>query len=546
MSALATSGLATSGRATSELETRLGRRASREARRSPRRSRSRRMPAAGAQRAALIVVALALGACGSSRPHRPPPRPAPVLGAPRTLVVMLDAVPFESAAGLPLAADGERLFAELSEPVPLISSFPSATTVALTGMFEPIGIERPPGYEARYFDRARREVIGGGLLSYRQIPFSWREFFDWKVHSLLRKAWGYVRPKKFSRWEVRRGVEAFLESDEPYFFVYVGATDGVAHLEGPDGFDPVFLELDRALDEARARETFHTVLLSDHGVGGGELLDNVARAIRRTLRAAGLRPGERLRGDRDVVLVPFGLLSGFVVITPPGREAEVARLVAAVEGVELCATPAARPEPDADESWLVAGAAGDATISRRERGGVVEWRYRLDGADPPDVPVDAPVDVSIAEATAEVTEGAAGDPRASLVGPPADPLGYGDLAGVWLGDAEWYRQVADRRLPDALHRIDRGFELTLNPASLLCSVSAGFMYGAISTDLTSRITVGRLSYSHGGLERDDSLGFFMTDHPALHPRGPAPSGAVRFDRALVGLGAPLPDAGGQH
>jgi hypothetical protein len=469
------------------------------------------MPAAGAQRAALIVVALALGACGSSRPHRPPPRPAPVLGAPRTLVVMLDAVPFESAAGLPLAADGERLFAELSEPVPLISSFPSATTVALTGMFEPIGIERPPGYEARYFDRARREVIGGGLLSYRQIPFSWREFFDWKVHSLLRKAWGYVRPKKFSRWEVRRGVEAFLESDEPYFFVYVGATDGVAHLEGPDGFDPVFLELDRALDEARARETFHTVLLSDHGVGGGELLDNVARAIRRTLRTAGLRPGERLRGDRDIVLVPFGLLSGFVVITPPGREAEVARLVAAVEGVELCATPAARPEPDADESWLVAGGSGDATISRRERGGVVEWRYRLDGADP-----------------------------------PADPLGYGDLAGVWLGDAEWYRQVSDRRLPDALHRIDRGFELTLNSASLLCSVSAGFMYGAISTDLTSRITVGRLSYTHGGLERDDSLGFFMTDHPALHPRGPAPSGAVRFDRALVGLGAPLPDAGGQH
>ncbi|HVS62887.1 MAG TPA: hypothetical protein VMT85_05185 [Thermoanaerobaculia bacterium] len=495
----------------------------------------RRRAAAGSARAgAVVAVVLFLGACGTSRPQRPPPRPAPVPDAPRTLVVMLDAVPFESVAELPLAADGERPFAELSEPVPLISSFPSATTVALTGMFEPIGIERSPGYEARYFDRQRGKVVGGGPLSYQQIPFSWREFFDWKVRSLLRKAWGYVRPRKFSRWEVRSGIEAFLESQEPYYFVYVGATDGVAHLEGPDGFASVFLELDRALDAARAEESFRTVLLSDHGVGGGELLDNVSRRVRRALNDAGLDPSKRLRDRRDVVLVPFGLLSGFVVITAPGREPEVARIVASVEGVDVCTT-ATRPGPEADEAWLVTSAGGAATISRREREGTVEWRYEVASASDVDTQAAAGDPARL-----RVADSAAVSKTVSKTEPRADPLGYRDLAGVWRSDFEWYREIADRRLPDALHRIDRGFELVTNPASLLCSVSEGFMYGSITTDLTSRISVGRLRYTHGGLARDDSLGFFMTDHPGLRQRGPAPSGAVRFDRALVGIGGAGP------
>jgi hypothetical protein len=472
------------------------------------------------------VVALAVLAAGCGSAHRAaPPRPEPVPGAPRTLVVMLDAVPFESVEGLPLAADGERPFAELSEPVPLISSLPSATTVALTGMFEPIGIARPPGYEARYFDRERGRVVGGGLFSYQQIPFSWREFFDWKVRGLLRKAWGYVRPRRFARWEVRHGVEAFLESDLPYYFVYIGATDGVGHLAGPEGFDPVFLELDTALDAAREQEEFHTVLLSDHGVGGGRKLVNVGKAVRRALRAAGLEPRKRLRDGDDVALVPFGLLSGFVGFTAGGRELEVAERIAAVAGVEVCAAPASRGEPTtsrgappgsadgagvtddaapgrpAPEAWAVFSGEGRGLVERRERNGVVEWRYRAEHGD---------------------------------------PLGYGDLAGPWRNDEEWYREVADRRLPDALHRIDRGFDLVRNDASLLCSVSPGHMYGAAVTDLTSRFTVGHLRWTHGGLEAEDSLGFFMTDHPSLRAAGPSESGAVRFDRALEGLGTPPP------
>jgi hypothetical protein len=254
------------------------------------------------------------------------------------------------------------------------------------------------------------------------------------------------------------------------------------------------------------------VLLSDHGVGGGPKLVNVEQPIRRALRAGGFAPRKRLRAGNDVTLVPFGLLSGFVAFTADGREAEVAERIAAVEGVEACVA-VAPPGAEAEEAWTVFAGQISATIERRENEGVVEWRYTAE------------------DTAADTAEG---------IAEAGDPLGYADLAGPWRSDDDWYRAIADRRLPDALHRIDRAFELVRNPASLLCSVSPGFMYGATSTDLTSRITVGRLRWTHGGLESGDSLGFFMTDHPSLRSAGPTASGAVRFDRALEGLGKPEP------
>jgi hypothetical protein len=53
--------------------------------------------------AAGLAAALLIGGCGSAAHQAQPPRPPAVPGAPRTLVVLLDAVPFESVAGIPLA-----------------------------------------------------------------------------------------------------------------------------------------------------------------------------------------------------------------------------------------------------------------------------------------------------------------------------------------------------------------------------------------------------------------------------------------------------------
>ena len=116
--------------------------------------------------AACLALVLVLGGCASAEPYVRPPRPelAPGSGK-RTLVVTMDAVPFTSIERL-TDAEGERLFAQLGQPVPLLSSFPSSTTLAFTGIFEPFRLEIPPGYEARFFDRERGKVRGGGLFSY--------------------------------------------------------------------------------------------------------------------------------------------------------------------------------------------------------------------------------------------------------------------------------------------------------------------------------------------------------------------------------------------
>lgn len=436
---------------------------------------------------ALVASAFALGGCGATQhpaPHRPelPER----IGGKRTLIVTMDAVPFGAVDRL-ADEQGGRMFERLGRPVPLVSSFPSTTTLAFTGIFEPFGIEKPPGYEARFFDRELGRVRGGGLWSYRKIRFSWREFFDWKTHGLFGKWWSYVMPGRFARKEVRRAVAAFLASEHDPYFVYVGATDGVAHLHGPGGFARVFAELERELDAARAREDFFTVVLSDHGIGPDEErappLRNVRKGVRRALHAGGYRLSPRADGD-DVSLVPFGLLSSFVAFGPRDGDERLAATLSAVDGVAVCAAAAGG-------GWVVRDGDGRGAIERRAGADGPEWRYQ------------------------------------PAVG---DPLEYGDLAGVWRSEREWLEQTGARRFPDALHRIARAFDLVENPASAVCTTSPGYMFGPLRTDLVGRLTVGALRWTHGALERPDTWGFFMTDHPYLHQAGP-----VRFDEALAGL-----------
>jgi hypothetical protein len=410
---------------------------------------------------------------------------------PRTLVIAFDCLPYETVARLAGPQAGERrLLAGLRGPVPLISSFPSTTSVSFGGILGPLGLDRSPGYEARFFDWRRRRVVGGMLLSYFRIPFAWREFFDWNRKSPARRMLAALRPARATRSWFERAVTAFQASDKPLFFVYNGATDTLAHLRGPQAFEGVLADLDRLLREARRRRPFRVVLLSDHGLAGGEPLRNVFAPVKRALREAGWRYRRRLRGPRDVALTPFGLVSSFELYTAEGMEAEVAREVAAVPGVDLCALRQRG-------GWTVVDGAGAARFTRRRGPAGAEWRYR---------PIDG------------------------------DPLEYSDLAGEeWRGDRWWLESTAGHRYPDALHRLARSFELVDNPASILCSTGSGHMFGARKTERSARLTGGRLRWTHGALERDATRGFLMSDDPRLPLTGP-----VRFDEALAPLAAPSP------
>lgn len=94
--------------------------------------------------------------------------------------------------------------------MPLISTFPSTTSLAFAGILEPLGLDRSPGYEAKFFDWDRRRVRGGGLISYNRIPFPWHEFWDWKLPSLWAKLTSGVHPIQVCYRSIERSLEALL------------------------------------------------------------------------------------------------------------------------------------------------------------------------------------------------------------------------------------------------------------------------------------------------------------------------------------------------
>jgi hypothetical protein len=426
----------------------------------------------------LTVAALAAGHVAAL--ENPPPRP-------RVLFIAIDAVPFaimEEAAADPASS----FLAGLKGPVPLVSTFPSATSLALAALLHPIGVPPSPGYEAKHYSWAENRVSGGGLTDYE--PFPWRSFFDWKVHTLWRKATSAIRPIKASKKDIRESIEAFRASSEPIYFVYYDTTDSGGHLKGPRSLLTILAELDRQLDALRREhpeEPFWTVIFSDHGLDGGPALRNVRADVKSALSAAGFGLRQKLEDDGDIVIIPFGLVSSLVAYTRPGREEDAARAMASAEGVDLCAARIA-------DGYLVESSRGRAIIHRLPSD-PPRWRYEWSGDE--------------------------------------DPLSLGaDLAAVLAGedgldDGTLFARTLPLVYPDPFHRIASSFDGVDNPASVVCSVARGYMFGAKITELGSLVSVGRLRWTHGALEREASLGFLMSDVPSWKALGP-----VRFDHAL--------------
>jgi hypothetical protein len=420
----------------------------------------------------------------------------------RTLFVVLDAVPFGFVEELTdPSREGGALFVDFAPPIALISTFPSTTTIALGAAFEPLGLPPSPGYEARFFDWNTSKVRGGGPLSYFKIEFPWREFFQWSRKGAFRSAVASIRPARASEKRVKLAVEAFFASQAPNFFAYIETTDTAAHLLSPRSLNRTFERLDAALGEARRRYPdvdYRVVVLSDHGIDGGEPLKNVWPGLRRRLKETGMRYSRRLHSPGDVVLTPFGLVSSVEAYTAAESTERVAEVMASVEGVELCVCRT-------DEGWTINSSDGVAEI--RTRSDSDEWTYR---------------------------------PRT------ADPLGYapvlerlrsrwGDGSRQWFPDEWWLEETVLERFPDALHRIASGFELVTNPASVICSIAPGYMYGSKKTEVAARMSKGRLRWTHGALYWEASAGFLLTDSP-----GSPLSAPIRIADALVPLASPEP------
>jgi len=303
----------------------------------------------------------------------------------------------------------------------------------------------------------------------------------------------YAKPRTSARREIREALAAFEASDDPLFLAYINSTDGLGHLYGPEETGAFLHELDSALGALRARMTFRTMLLSDHGMAGDAQapLANVRQEVVRSLETAGFRLRESLDRPGDAVLVSLGIVTFFAVYGAAGDEETLLSAATATPGVELCV------RPDGD-GWEVAGHAGRARIARDGS----RWSYTVVEGDPLDY-----------QPVVERMRRDAGDGEAS-----------------WFEDRAWFTTTLDADFPDALHRIAGGFALVANPASVLCSTAPGHVFGAAAATAGARMSRGPIRWSHGSLRREDTLGFLVTDVPGIEA---AP--AIRADDALAWL-----------
>ena len=420
----------------------------------------------------------------------------------RRLFISLDAVPYQVAADVMDPALGEEaLFQGFEGPVRLVSTFPSSTSVALPGILGPIGLRRSPGYEARFFDWQEKKVRGGGAVSYGRIEFPWREFFDWGRKGVAGSAIEAVKPVKSGIKRLRKAMKDFVQSDKDEFWIYSAATDIAGHVISPDAHKEFFRALDEMILEARRASPdrpFDVVVFSDHGMEGGEPLINVFKPAKKALKRAGYRSKKRLKSSRDVVLTPFGLVSNFEAYTNDENKGRVAEILAAVEGVDLCAY-------EWERGWRVESHRGSATFRQSERHGELWWLYEPHLGDP----------LELREGITEMERN-------------------GMLRQGWIPDEELFETTVGAENPDPLYRLSRSFELVTNPASVICSVGRDYMYGAPHTSVLARIGKGRLRWTHGALNREATLGFLFSD-----VEGWVAPEAIRFDRAILPFHEPV-------
>jgi hypothetical protein len=439
----------------------------------------------------LLGVLAALVAIGLAGPS-----PAYSEAARRTLIVLLDAIPYEAVKRITDPSLGETaLFQDLKGPVPMVSTFPSGTNVAIPGLLAPFGVGVSPGYENRHYDWARNKVRGGSVISYYRIEFPWRGFFDVTRTGIAVGGLNALNPGKGSIKQLRKGIDGFVASEKDLYTIYIGETDLVMHFSGPDAARPIFEALETMLREVRQEHPdrpFDLVILSDHGVEGGEPLKNVRTPVLKALKKAGYRYEKKLKRPDDVVLTPYGLVSNLEAYTRNEKKPHVAEVLAHVPGVDLCVF-------ETHEGWVIEGADGRAMVRRHLTPRGPAWSYE------------------------------------PLYG---DPLHYLPLINAFsqrtgrakdcLPDVAWFEASAGCEYPDAFFRLEQAFVLVENPASVACSLSPGYMYGARMTDYGSKIASGPLRWTHGALHREATLGFLMSDRADWNPPRFA-----RFNTALL-------------
>jgi hypothetical protein len=422
----------------------------------------------------LIVVAAATLLGPSLAADCRPPGP----DSPRTLILALDGMPYRVVE----RAREQGAFEGWPETRQLVSTFPSMTNVAFTAMLEPFGLSSISGYEVRYFNKERNRIIGDPLGP-KVKEHTWRDVFH--VTSKGSKVAMYTSTRK-QVWRTMDKVERLvLAPPGEVMLAHVGATDALAHFRGDKALLEVMIEMEERLEslqrlhlETHGRP-LDLVLLSDHGNTAQKVRH--CSGLRRMLRDAGFRVTQRLERPGDVVAPTYGVVSYGVLFLDPEQAETAARTVADHAAVDLAA-------------WMsgpsvitVLSKQGDAELRWHDGPRGRRYLYRPRSADPLRLE--------------KVSERLAADGRT-------------DEGGFASAD-DWLELSSAADFPDAPQRLVDSLAGTIveNVALVIFSVTPGYALGLKTSRLGAMMKGGHLEGTHGGLDRESSLGFFLTSRP---------------------------------
>lgn len=255
--------------------------------------------------------------------------PAPGSDPERTVVIAIDAVPYEIFAKL----QREGLFSAFFPAARMIAPYPSLTNVGYTAI-----LRTPPvlGYEDRYYDPVENRMRGGvsdRLFNRFKDVAPFHDVFAWEPPHL----WGvgiYYFPGTITKAELHKVEEILHTSEEGELILYFGGTDALGHVRGWGGLEEYLHLVDRMLRGflAAGGASRRVVLFSDHGTSA---VPSRRVDVKEALRAAGFHLRNRLDDPGDVVVPGYGLVGSIQAFTRCGEEEAVARALLGVEGVDF-------------------------------------------------------------------------------------------------------------------------------------------------------------------------------------------------------------------
>ncbi|MDY7009350.1 MAG: hypothetical protein SVV80_01170 [Planctomycetota bacterium] len=370
----------------------------------------------------------------------------------RHLVLVLDGFPFDVVREF-YDSGHLRMF---HIPAAVIPPYPVMTDLCLEDAF---GYMPCTGVEAKYYHRAKRTVVGGtgDYLAGKNEPFA--KIINYRA-SPLDDGTAYMNPKAMFEKELAEVKRLWDRRESMELIAYFVSTAGMGSRFGKEGQIHALGRLEQFIGQIlfETHGLVKVTLFADHGQTN---IPYTLAGIDKHLKTKGWNLVNRLRGNKDVVMIKFGLVTCATFNTL--NSAGLADDLLSSESVELA-------------SYVE----GDAVIVRTKN----------------------------AKAVIKSADGKTFEYN-PVVG---DPLKLGVKGGI--NGRELLKTATDGKCeyPDALYRLWRAhFAMVENPPDVIVSLfdryctGSGFFSGVM-----------KRSSTHGGLNWKNSATFIMSSAGAIN------------------------------